>query len=112
MTTPAQLDHGTAAELPQNIAERCLAAHRTGQRWLECLKSILPTLNDLAGGSKAVFADLKGQALHLWSSGETSGRLPPESGLQPEPKNQASDTVTVANIRHCKLPEIIEGATK
>jgi len=105
MKTPAtQLDHRTTAELPQHVVERCLRAHRNSQRWLETLKSILLTLNDLAGGNKAVFADLKGQALHVWSTGEASGRLPPESGLQREPEARPSDTATAANIAHAGFP--------
>lgn len=91
-------------QLPMKIAERCLQGHHANERWLKTLKAIWPALVELAAGDKALLGDLKSQSLHLWSSAEASGRLPPEAGLQPEPEGRPSDTATAANIKHAKLP--------
>ena len=101
--------------LPQSINERCLAGHHHNERWLTTLQDIQPTLIELADGDATVFADLKSQSLHLWTSGEASGRKPPEGNLRREAYIRPSDCTTRANIRNARLParaRVSKGVTR
>ena len=91
-------------KLPEQLAAECLAAHHAERRWMEVLKSILPDLSEAANGNQFAFVDMREQCLHLWSTGEASGRLPPPATLQPETEAKPSDVDTMASIDNSSLP--------
>jgi len=93
-----------------DLENEALRAHRSGQPWAEFWRSVAPRVQEAVGHDPERVEAVRATLMHLLTTGERSGMVPPGVELEPiDDQDKPPDIGTRANILNSGLPWVSAG---